>query len=947
MNWPTFIPRFRDAWSASLRARLVTLSVTPLLIAFPMVIAVMVVVGGTSFDRLLTVNVFGKVEGVRTYLDHISARSVDYLKQQATSDRMTKLLASHFSTQKHGNELASVLKSMTQSEQFDFLIVSDNAGKIVASSTGTVGGNGSLPDTFVTRQAKTGLSAVAYEILSEKQLAAISPGLAERAAIDLAPPGKGSEKRGLLINFAVHFPLSSRYPDTLLFGGILLNKNSGLIDHIRDIVFPINAQIGHLSGTTSIFLDDVRIASNVRLTDGRRATGTLATQDVVSDVLVKGNTWAKHAFVVNNWQISGYEPLRDGEGKTVGMIYAGFPEAPYVNEKWLLLGSITLLLALAMLALTGLHLRSARDLTGRLRKISEVMTALRGGDRTVRVGELPGKDEITQLAGHVDNLITTLADQERTQLHYQHQIVEEASRRRALFSNVRDGIVVLNDDGSVFEANQRFAEMLGYTPEEILDHHVWDWEVGTKEEIIALIQSVTREGRIFQRPQKRRDGSCFVAEISSTRIEFGDKRYVLCLEHDITDRLRLSAELESHRDHLKELVEARTHELEEALKAAKTANQAKSDFLANMSHEIRTPMNGILGMTEVLLDTPLSDEQREHLMIVKTSGDSLLSIINDILDFSKIEAGRLELEHIPYDLPELVASIIARQQTQANARHLVLEMHIDDGVPKTVLGDPIRLGQILTNLLSNAIKFTETGGVRVDIGFQAHAAPRRVGVHFSVKDTGIGISPSKLKGIFEAFVQSDSSVTRRFGGTGLGLAISRELVAKMGGELRVESVLGQGSTFHFTLLCERPKTGIPAPKTDNAEPLPMAEESLKILVVEDNKINQRLMTAMLKNCDITFVNSGFEALELLKTRRFDLILMDMEMPELDGLQTTQRIREQEALSGYHHPIIAVTANALVGDKERCIAGGMDDYISKPFHRRDLLETIARCVQRRG
>ncbi|SDH60882.1 ATP-binding protein [Propionivibrio dicarboxylicus] len=953
MTGKSRLARLYDGWNASLRARLVTLSVVPLLVAFPMIIAVMVIVGGASFDRQLTVNVFGKVEGMRTYLDHVGARSIDYLKQQATSDRITTLLAAHFATKSHRHELAETLKSITQSEQFDFLIIGDRSGKIIASSLGSER-SGTLPDTFVTRQARTGLPAWAYEVLSEQQLRALSPTLAERARIE---SGSTVEGRGLLINFAVHFPLSSRYPDTILFGGILVSRNSGLIDHIRDIVFPINAQIGSLSGTTSVFLDDLRVASNVRTSDGHRATGTRASGDVVRDVLVAGKTWAKHAFVVDNWQISGYEPLRDGDGKIIGMIYAGFPEAPYVREKWFLLGSITLLLALSMLVLTILHLRSAQHLTRRLRTISEAMTALRQGDHSVRVGQLGGQDEITQLGGDCDALIVTLAEQEQAQRHYQAQIIEEISLRRALFNNVRDGIVVLNDDGSVFEANQRFAEMLGYLPEEILARHAWDWEETTPEESLAALRAVTRSGATHQRKQRRRDGSRFDAEISATRIEYGENRFILCLEHDITERLRLTDELERHRDHLRELVDARTRELETALKEAKQANKAKSDFLANMSHEIRTPMNGILGMTEVLLESPISAEQRDHLQVVKASGDALLAIINDILDFSKIEAGRLELEHIPFNLPDLMQSLIARQQQPAKAKGLALQLRLADDLPPTVIGDPIRLGQIMTNLLSNAIKFTAQGSVSVEVRRDGADDGPHARLRFSVTDTGIGIAPEKRQGIFDAFVQSDSSVTRRFGGTGLGLAISRELVARMGGTLDLDSELNRGSCFHFSVDCPIPQSNdapttpasTPAPANTGsgtgAAPVATSTARWNILVAEDNKINQRLISAMLSRSahTVTLVGTGNEVLAQLAKAHFDVILMDLQMPELDGLETTQRIRAEEAASGKHQPIIALTADALVGDKERCIAAGMDGYVAKPFSRQELLQTLANVI----
>jgi signal transduction histidine kinase/CheY-like chemotaxis protein/HPt (histidine-containing phosphotransfer) domain-containing protein len=492
-----------------------------------------------------------------------------------------------------------------------------------------------------------------------------------------------------------------------------------------------------------------------------------------------------------------------------------------------------------------------------------------------------------------------------------------------------------------------------------LHQHTFNW---TKGVILCVIVAMTAAAisrftiRLLARPlalleagiTSVRKGHLVPIQVSRTgdEIEYLGESFNRMIEALAASQ----EEIRLHQELLEERIHQRTEELERAMHGALNASQAKSEFLANMSHELRTPMNGLLGMLDLALDGGVSGEQKDQLETAQRCAYSLLALLNDILDLSKIEAGKMLLEKIPFVARSVVEDCVKSQSAKASQKKIDLRFEVAPSHPITLLGDPLRLRQIVANLLSNAIKFTDQGSVRVKLDFSPPVG-ERVNVVIQVTDTGLGIAPEKLASIFEKFTQADGSITRKYGGTGLGLAITRRLVEMHGGDVRVESELGKGSTFRVTLPCELAAAPEAGPAPVEGEPRAGVEAPLvpaaRLLLVEDNLVNQKVVLAILrkKGYHIDVANDGREALTKLNAAHYDLVLMDVQMPILDGLEATRLIRREARWDNL--PVIAMTAHAMNGDRERCLQSGMNAYISKPVQPAHLVATIERHLEAEG
>lgn len=498
----------------------------------------------------------------------------------------------------------------------------------------------------------------------------------------------------------------------------------------------------------------------------------------------------------------------------------------------------------------------------------------------------------------------------------------ERDKLRALMNNVAEGIITFGREGLIDTCNAATARTFGYDLDEMQGMRVSELLADA-----ALPFNADFIEAELELTGRRKDGSHFPLTFAASTVELEEQRLYIAVVRDFTARKEFEEMLRAHREQ------------------AISANKAKSAFLANMSHEIRTPLNGVLGLTSVMMETPLNEEQIHILETIRASGDALLTILNDILDFSKVEAGKIELDENPLCLQETLQAAIELMTAKAKEKGLELRVNIDPNVPAWVCGDAIRIRQIVVNLLSNAVKFTERGFITLRVR-PDRANPNAL--EFCVYDTGIGFEPNQAESLFQSFNQADASVTRKYGGTGLGLAICKQLAELMGGRIWAQSRLGVGSAFHFVIqapAAEAPLSAADDNETDSSLRDRVVGSDAKVLLVEDNSVNQMVALKMLERLGYKadVAENGLQAVAAAQRKQYDLLLMDVQMPEMDGVTATSRIRTL-CSDGDQPYIIAMTANALVEDRKKYLAAGMDDYLSKPVRLSELRASMERYIQ---
>ncbi|HVI51687.1 MAG TPA: ATP-binding protein [Candidatus Sulfotelmatobacter sp.] len=734
--------------------------------------------------------------------------------------------------------------------------------------------------------------------------------LQTRLKVDLARPGGGDTREALKIldQSAAMQQFSRRAAEAMTMGlAIGASEQPIEIDHLNgrfamamDALLAAHSALPpNMAEHFSYVVDELH-----RLGDGE--AGIITNRRAALGVEVASRGVLGHNVVLSNRLVDTvhdiYAAMEDGvrqRGQDVTRTMENQRRLVFLGIAACLVGTLALFV----------YIR--RAVVHRLHALQSVMTA-RAEGRTPPVPYGADGDEIGAMARALNVLLNALSSREEALLNSEQRL------RSILDASVFPILIVRLSDLKLVFHNSPAHEQLALVNGEIIRAQELFEDEKTAE---RCFDRIAHAGSIrdFEASLTRRDHSRFWALMAGIQMTYEGQISVLLSFNDITERRNAEQSLTA------------------AKQQAESAARAKSEFVAMMSHEIRTPMNGILGMVQLLGETPLSEQQKDYVDTIHQSGDALLTILNDILDFSKLEAKRLELDSVTFDLAATVQATAALMSVHAQDKGLTLAVDMPDDLPSAVLGDPNRLRQILLNLLSNAIKFTEKGGIVLRITLLEQATST-IHLRFAVEDTGIGISKTAQRRLFSAFSQADTSISRRFGGTGLGLAICQQLTRLMGGEVKISSTLGKGSSFWFDLALPIREMEHPPAIRD----LPVLR-SLRLLLAEDNAVNRKVAEAILRRFghQVTCAVDGEQAVSAVVAGGiFDLVLMDVQMPGMDGLQATRLLRQQ----GYGLPIIALTANAMREDAEHCLSAGMNGYVAKPFTPENLFGEIARVLQ---
>lgn len=549
--------RLREKWQGSLRFRLLVLGLTPLLVAFPFVVAVLVLVGGGQTYSMMLLKIRSSLAGTRNYLDQARQDAGGHVEQLVKSARVAQALH-----EKSRRELDQTLESALRGTGLDFLVVARPDGEVIGA-TAKVTGSAMLPDSYVVRQARIGVANTAYERIDGAWLGSLSPDLQARSTSRRDDPATASPPQAaLMIHAAAHFPLATDGTDAILFGGVMLDQNQVLIEHLREIIFPIGTLPDNAEGHSMLYVDGTRATVSRKRGQGLQEVGVAAAPEVQDSVLKRGEPWLGSLEFNGELHVAGFDALIDGDGRRIGMLGAAFPQQPYRKIIISVLGAIAALFALTLLAISLLFLRVGGDLNRRLKSIADTMTLVSGGERSARVGIPAREDELGQLARHFDSLLETISAQDEVRRAALKTVVDEASRRRALFEHERDGVLILDAQGHILEANPKCSMMLGYLPSELTALRPQDWDAAhAPTELVRMLESVSGDGLFYETLHRRKDGSTYPAEVSVSRAEWGNQTFRLFLQRDITARKAAEAELADYRANLERLVLQRTSEL--------------------------------------------------------------------------------------------------------------------------------------------------------------------------------------------------------------------------------------------------------------------------------------------------------------------------------------------------------------------------------------------------